>query len=235
MLRLHLVQLAGGKGLRVGGDTPKQFRETGSGLLLAVSLKEFLNLPADAGKVASITVTASSQWDDELNRVLSQLPPGPYETQRAEPGGTRTESTWHALELLAQKMAPQADDLVAVHDAARPFATAELLAKLVAAAGDSGAAVPGISVADTILQKTEDSSEAIYLERANLVAVQTPQVFRWDLLYDAHKWAAQKGQSFTDDGSLVAHRGTNPVVVPGQQSNWKVTTEGDWLRAAEIL
>ncbi len=233
--RLHLVQLAGGKGLRVGGTTPKQFRRTGSGLLLAVSLAEFLKLPAKAGKIASITVTADRQWSDALAEVMVNLPDRNFESLRADPGSTRTESTWSALQLLADRVAPDAGDLVAVHDAARPFASAGLFAQLVNAAAESGAAVPGIPVADTILQTSGEGGEAVYLQRDNLVAVQTPQVFRWDLLYEAHRWAAVENRNFTDDGGLVACRGSNPVVVPGEQGNWKVTTEGDWLRAEEML
>ncbi len=230
--RVHLVQLAGGKGLRVGGETPKQFRITGRGPLFAVSLAEFLLLPADVGQVVSITVTAPATWASVVDEALDQLPP---RGQRAEPGSTRTESTWNALQLLSEKFSPKPDDLVAVHDAARPFATAGLLAQLVKAAAEAGAAVPGVPVADTILQITSGSSAADYLKRETLVAVQTPQVFRWELLYEAHRWAAENGRSFTDDGGLVAQRGTAPVVVPGEQKNWKVTTDGDWQRAADLL
>lgn len=233
--RVHLVQLAGGKGLRAGGETPKQFRATGSGPLFAVSLKAFLNLPADVGQVVSITAVAPDSWAAVVKGVLGQLPAGDYGFGLAEPGSTRTESTWHALQYLRDQFSPQPGDLVAVHDAARPFATVDLLAQLVTAATASGAAVPGIPVTDTILQMKPGSSAAEYLERETLVAVQTPQVFRWDLLYEAHLWAAQNGQSFTDDGGLVAQRGSNPVVVPGEQSNWKVTTEGDWPRALDLL
>jgi len=233
--RVHLVQLAGGKGLRAGGDTPKQFRATGSGMLFSISLGEFLKLPADTGEVASITVTAAQMWDNVVKIILHQFSNDGVSLHRAEPGETRTESTWNALQLLEEQVSPEPDDLVAVHDAARPFATADLLTKLVAAASISGAAVPGIPVSDTILQTSGETSAAVYLERSALVAVQTPQVFRWELLRDAHQWAASNGRSFTDDGSLVAHCGTNPVVVSGEQGNWKVTTEGDWLRAVELL
>ncbi len=233
--RLHLVQLAGGKGLRVGGDTPKQFRETGQGILFGVSLREFLRLGDDVGRVVSITVTAAPEWSDLIRGELADISSQDIRTNLAEPGTTRTESTWHALQVLAAEESPQARDLVAVHDAARPFATVELLGKLMQAADQSGAAVPGIPVADTILQIDGDHSAADYLQRESLVAVQTPQVFRWDLLHSAHQWAAENQRTFTDDGSLVAALGTGPVVVPGLLSNWKVTTDDDWRRAYELL
>ncbi len=233
--RVHLVQLAGGKGLRAGGQTPKQFRATSQGPLFTISLIEFLGLPSEVGEVVSITVTAPEPWSNVVAATLGQLPPGGYRTVRAEPGATRTESTWSALQTLNAQFSPQPHDLVAVHDAARPFASVTLLAKLVSAAAASGAAVPGIPVTDTILQKVSGSLAAHYLERENLVAVQTPQVFRWELLHEAHLWAAENQQNFTDDGGLVASRGTDPVVIPGEHENWKVTTEGDWKRAVDLL
>ncbi len=241
--RLHLVQLAGGKGLRVGGDTPKQFRETGQGLLFAVSLREFLEVRAETGRVVSITVTAAPRWSGVIRGELQNIfPVDSFGTSRpdisihlAKPGTSRTESTWHALQVVAAEESPQAGDLVAVHDAARPFATANLLGELMQAARQAGAAVPGVPVADTILQTDRDHSAAVDLPRDSLVAVQTPQVFRWELLLGAHSWAAENQRTFTDDGGLVAAFGTGPVVVPGEQGNWKVTTDGDWRRAVGLL
>ena len=62
-----------------------------------------------------------------------------------------------------------------------------------------------------------------------------PQVFRWDLFREAHSWAADTGTDFTDDGGLMAARGHAPMVVAGEQDNWKVTTNGDLKRAAALL
>lgn len=233
--RLHLVQLAGGKGLRAGGEVPKQFRRTARGPLLGVSLQEFLKLPAETAEITSITITAVAARSEILAEVFENLPDTGFRTSRAEPGRTRTESTWHALRRIATEQDPRPEDLVAVHDAARPFASTDLLTSLVAAALDHGAAVPGISVPDTILQQDPGTSTARYLPRQTLVAVQTPQVFRWELLHTAHAWAAQEGVSFTDDGGLVAHRGCDPAVVPGEDGNFKVTTDGDWHRAGDLL
>ncbi len=230
--RLHLIQLAGGKGLRVGGDTPKQYRETGQGLLLGISLREFLGLSPEVGKVVSVTVAAAEGWHEIIQQTMAFQK---LKITLAKPGATRTQSTWHALQSIAEHQSPRATDLVAVHDAARPFATACLLAELVQVAGQAGAAVPGIAVADTILQVNDESSAGQYLQRDSLVAVQTPQVFRWDLLYAAHRWADENQQVFTDDGSLVAARNTDPLVVEGEVANWKVTTEDDWQRAADLL
>lgn len=233
---VHLVLLAGGKGLRAGGEglPPKQFRPTGKGLLFTVSLASFLELPAKSGRVVSITVTVADRWRPTVLEALGKLPGvSDLPVRTAVPGNTRTSSTWNALRRLEQ-LDPAPADLVAVHDAARPFADAALLGRLVAAAATGGGAVPGVPVADTVVQ-VDDEGRAGYLDRSRLLAVQTPQVFRWDLLQAAHAWAAARDATFTDDGGLLAECGHDPVLVPGEPDNWKVTTDRDWKRAEALL
>lgn len=230
---LHLILLAGGRGTRAtgGDDVPKQFRPTGRGLLFAVSLREFLSGGAGLSwRLASVTIVAAASW---RNAVAAEMQDMTLPWQFALPGTTRTGSTWNAIRTLAETTAPQPDDLVAVHDAARPFASAALLAELAAAALRDGGAIPGIPVADTIVQV--DARTATYLRRDALQAVQTPQVFRWSLFEPAHRWAHEANRSFTDDGGLLAARGQAPTVVPGEADNWKVTTLEDWSRAANLL
>ena len=89
-------------------------------------------------------------------------------------------------------------------------------------------------MADTIVSRDEQG-RATYLDRSRLWGVQTPQVFRWDLLHQAHRWAADRKKQFTDDGSLVEKRGHEPVIVSGEPGNWKVTSDADWQRAEDLL
>lgn len=234
---VHLILLAGGRGQRAedGSLPPKQFRATGRGLLLTVGLTGFLE---SAAAPATVTATVPAAWQDEAASALRPLlEPRHVPWLLADAGETRTASTFNAAERLATAPgAPAPGDLVAVHDAARPFASGDLLATLATAAHRHGAAVPGVPVNDTIVRHDEDADAAvIYLERARLLAVQTPQVFRWDVFLAAHRWAAAAGHAFTDDGRLLAERGTPPVVVPGEQSNWKITGDDDWRRAAALL
>jgi len=230
---LHLILLAGGQGTRAddGDNVPKQFRPTGRGLLFSVSLQEFLTLNTGAGfRPVDLILTVPDTWRKAADKVLQGLdiPWG-----LAPAGISRTASTWSALKELEVRHSPGEDDLVAVHDAARPFASADLLVRLATAAAESGGAVPGVPVSDTIVQS--DEGAAVYLERSSLMAVQTPQVFRWDRFQSAHAWAAETGADFTDDGGLLAVRGHVPAVIAGEQGNWKVTTNGDWLRAVAFL
>ncbi len=243
---IHLIILAGGLSSRARGSdsaAPKQFRTVGDTMLLMFSVRELLQV----ANVATLTITVPDPWQALIASTLAAAELDvPY--LLAPSGPHRTGSTWNAVEAMGERpddSAPDATDLVAVHDAARPFATQHLLRRLVEAAVASGGAVPGVSVPDTIVQivrsdaavgdEAEARAAASYLDRARLQAVQTPQVFRWELFHDAHRWCHENGASFTDDGGLLAARGHEPIVVMGEQDNWKITTETDWARAVAVL
>ncbi len=225
-MRVHLVILAGGSGSRARtseSERPKQYQRLDSRMVLQWSIDEF----SKSGNVVSTTVVASSAYYELLKSEL------PYEIKLAPAGETRTGSTWNALQLIDA----EPDDLVAVHDAARPFATVELFEKLVEKASECGAAVPGITVPDTTIQVIDNKVD--YLNRSQLRAVQTPQLFKWEPFYSAHKSAAESDKSYSDDGSLMAANDVIPHLVEGEEGNWKVTTSADLsrarLRAVEIL
>lgn len=215
---IHLAILAGGQSTRAGGDTPKQFRVVGGRMLLLRGAQELLR----ARGVADLTIVVSDAWRPTVAAAAARLDL-PVPVAFAPAGAQRTASAWHAV----QAIAGADDDLVALHDAARPFATHQLLERVAAAAAGHGAAVPAAPVHDTIVQLGDP---AVYLDRTTLGAVQTPQVFRLAELRAAHAWADATGRTFTDDGGLLAAWGLPPVVVPGEEGNWKVTTAEDWRR-----
>ena len=215
---IHLAILAGGQSTRAGGDTPKQFRLVGGRMLLLRGAQELLR----ARGVADLTIVVADSWRPAVAAAAATLDL-PVPVAFAPAGAHRTASAWHAV----QAIAGGDDDLVAIHDAARPFATHRLLERVAAAAAIHGAAVPATPVHDTIVQLGEP---VVYLDRATLGAIQTPQVFRLAELRAAHAWAAAAGRVFTDDGGLLAARGVSPAVVAGEEGNWKVTTAEDWRR-----
>ncbi len=230
---LHLVILAGGSGSRARRDDqemPKQFREIGGTPLVLWSVMTLLEHP----DTVSLTVTCPDGWHEVMNGLLNEAPiPVPWSVVRC--GDTRTASTWNALEALAvSEAAPAPGDLVAVHDAARPFASAELLERLAAAASTHGGALPAVPVVDTTIRFDETSGTIDYLPRAELRAVQTPQVFGWEAFYETHRRAHEIGSDTTDDGGLMAAAGHLPVLVEGELENIKVTTPDD-LEALEEL
>jgi len=139
-------------------------------------------------------------------------------------GDTRSDSVRAGLDAV-----PAHATIICVHDAARPFASAELYGRVVAAVRDGApAAIPGIAVSDTI-KVVADGVVAATIDRDSLVAVQTPQAFRADVLRAAH---ADQGGS-TDDAALVEALGLSVVVVAGETTNRKITHPDDleWARA----
>ena len=143
-------------------------------------------------------------------------------------GGSRQESVWLGLNALSKEV-----ELAAVHDGARPLVSGALIDRVVRAAHSYGAAAPAIPVKDTI--KVEQGGMiASTPDRATLRAVQTPQVFDFDLLRGALQKAERDGAAVTDDCSAVERLGMNIRLVEGEERNLKVTTPLD-LKIAEML
>jgi 2-C-methyl-D-erythritol 4-phosphate cytidylyltransferase len=148
-----------------------------------------------------------------------------------EGGTTRTASVGRGLAAV-----PETADVIVVHDAARPLASAVLFHDVIAAvtSGGAGGAIPGLPVSDTIkVVETVDGAPRVSatLDRAALVAVQTPQAFAADLLRRAHA----TGTEATDDAALVEALGATVRVVPGDPRNLKITTPADLARVEQLL
>jgi 2-C-methyl-D-erythritol 4-phosphate cytidylyltransferase len=143
-------------------------------------------------------------------------------------GATRTESVRHGVAAV-----PETAEVIVVHDAARPLASEALFRAVIAAVttGGAGGAVPGLPLSDTI--KVVDGSQRVTatLDRAALVAVQTPQAFDASLLRRAHA----NGTEATDDAALVEALGATVRVVPGDARNLKITTPADLGTAEHLL
>jgi len=142
-------------------------------------------------------------------------------------GATRTASSWAALDA-----APDAD-VVAVHDAARPFVPPSLLHRCVEIAEAEGSAVAGLPLADTIRRANEAGASREEIERDGLWAAQTPQVFRRELLEKARAVAGDR--SFSDDAAAVVAAGLSVRMVPGERRNLKITTFEDLAYARELV
>jgi len=145
-----------------------------------------------------------------------------------EGGATRAESVRLGLAAV-----PRTVEVIVVHDAARPLASDELFRSVIAAvhSGGAGGAIPGLPVSDTIKMVDGTNNVTRTLDRASLVAVQTPQAFDGDLLRRAH---AQRGEA-TDDAALVEALGATVRVVPGDPRNLKITTPADLGTAESLL
>jgi 2-C-methyl-D-erythritol 4-phosphate cytidylyltransferase len=192
------IVVAAGSGTRFGAD--KQFAKLGNETVIERALR-----------------VASAQCDG----VVAVLPAG-----TAEPGGVAcvVGGTTRSASVRAGLACVPADvEIVVVHDAARPLASHELFKRVIdAVAAGADGAVPAIPVVDT-LKRVDDERIVATVARDDLVAVQTPQAFRAELLRRAH----ESNSDATDDAALVELTGGTVVVVPGERTNLKLTVAAD--------
>ncbi len=208
MVQAWAVVVAGGSGTRFGA--PKQFADLAGRPVLEWSLETARR--ACVGVVLVLPPSSEmTGWDADF------VVPG---------GATRSASVRSGLDAL-----PSGVDVVAVHDAARPLAPLALWRSVIAAV-ESGAdaAVPAAAVTDTVKEVGTEGS-LVTLDRSRLVAVQTPQAFRADLLKQVHISAGEA----TDDAALVERHGGRVVLVPAPPHNLKITSPLDLVVAAALL
>ena len=216
--------VAAGRGLRAGLDIPKQYLDLAGETMLTRSIRA---LAADK-RVKQILCVIHPDDRARYHDAIKPLP-SDIKARLVEPalgGATRQESGKAGLEALAESDHPP--DIILVHDAARPFASEALIARSIESAYLKGAAIPGISVIDTI--KKTDLSGVITdtPPRRDLRAVQTPQAFKFDILLKAHRSAlSAKDIEFTDDASIAEWAGHKVHVFEGEPDNIKVTTPED--------
>jgi 2-C-methyl-D-erythritol 4-phosphate cytidylyltransferase len=216
-------------------DSPsKQFKELGGIPILVRTLRKFAAIPAVHQIVVALRHDEIAPFRAQLER---QFPEVLAKRLHLVAGGEhRQDSVANALAAIASNpnaVNPDAaypDDLVLVHDAVRPFVTAETIHDVIAAAAKHGAAIAGWPAVDTIKQVDRTAEGAIIkttIPRAGVVMAQTPQGFRYDVLKKAFDDAAADGFVGTDEASLIERAGQPVVVVMGSASNIKITTPAD--------
>jgi 2-C-methyl-D-erythritol 4-phosphate cytidylyltransferase/2-C-methyl-D-erythritol 2,4-cyclodiphosphate synthase len=215
------IIVAAGRGERAGGL--KQYRPLAGEPVLRRVLRLFVAHPGiDA--VQPVIHPADEAEFRATAAGIDCLPPVPG-------GATRQASVRAGLEALSREN----PTLVLVHDAARPLASRALLDRALAAARESGAAIPVLLVNDTIKRVNAAGRVIETVAREELRAVQTPQAFAFAPLLDAHRRAAQEGRNdFTDDAALMEWAGVSVATFPGETGNLKLTTPDDFARAAAM-
>lgn len=225
---------AGGKGVRAGFPAPKQFQEIGGVTVLERTAAKVLDLPGVQGVVVALPASGPSDRADEdeviaaVRRRLDAMSSPDVPLIVAAGGVTRHESVLNALRLV-----PPDARWIAVHDASRPFFSADLFARVLDAATRSGAAICAVLPPDTV-KMVQGSFVASTLDRDALASVQTPQVFAAEVLRAAHECALRDGFTGTDDSQLVERLGHKVAVVPGERRNLKITYPEDFA-VAEVL
>jgi 2-C-methyl-D-erythritol 4-phosphate cytidylyltransferase len=220
------IIVAGGRGVRFGGNRPKQFLELNRTPIIIHTLRQFersqeiesvvLVLPAE--ETAGFASLAKEFELRKISRVVAG-------------GATRAQSVLHGLAAI------ESADIVAVHDGVRPLVTAAEIDRVVQTAAVSGAAILVAPVGDTIKQVDGDCIRAT-LRRANLRRALTPQCFRFEILRRAYNSLSEiesSGVEVTDDSFLVERIGVEIAAVEGSARNIKITNQEDLVIAKAIL
>jgi 2-C-methyl-D-erythritol 4-phosphate cytidylyltransferase/2-C-methyl-D-erythritol 2,4-cyclodiphosphate synthase len=211
------ILAAGGRGLRLGHAQPKQLLEIAGRAILERSVSLLQEHP-DVDEV--IVALPEELVQDPPAYLLNTLKP-----LRVVAGGARRQDSVAAAFRLVDDRA----DVVVIHDAARPFATSGLIAKTIAAAAETGAALAALEARDTV-KKVAGGVVNATLDRRTIFLAQTPQAFRRDVLRDALALAGDA----TDEAALAERAGHTVKIVEGEASNIKITTPDDLLIAEAI-
>lgn len=219
-MQLAAIIVAAGRGLRAGGEGPKQYRMLGGETVLTRTLRAVLAYP---GIEAVVTVI----HPDDAERYAAAAPADPRLMPAVTGGDNRAASVLAGLEALA-KAAPKH---VLIHDAARPFVTPQLISAVAAALDDHPGALPALPIVDA-LWRSEDGLAAEAVPRDDLWRAQTPQGFDYATILNLHR---DNTEAVADDVTLARKAGLPVAIVPGDGNNFKITLAQDFERAERLL
>ena len=217
----YVIIVAGGKGLRMGTDIPKQFLPIGGKPVLMRTLERFREYSANLNIILVLPKAQQAYWQELCKEYDFNV-----EYLLADGGETRFHSVQHGLALIPD----DAEGVVGVHDGVRPFPSIEVIRRCYEEAREKGAVIPVIPVVETIRHIKDGTSMTVPRDEYRLV--QTPQTFNIQLLKAANR--QPYNDNFTDDASVVETYGHPITLVDGNRENIKITTPYD-LKIAESL
>ena len=218
------IVLAGGRGKRMGSVQSKQYIDLNGKPILYYTLNHFIN-NKNIDKV--ILVIPEDELEFCRNEVLDK-----YNLKIdaiAFGGKERQDSVYNGLKKA------DGSDIVLIHDGARPFVSERIIEEGIKYAGMYGAAAPGVMPKDTIKVKNQESFSLETPDRNNLVAVQTPQVFDYNIIFGCHKKVKEKHLDVTDDTMVVELFGNDVYLYEGEYTNIKITTPEDLILAQYLV
>ncbi len=225
MERVGVVIVAGGSGSRMGAAMPKQFLEVAGRAVLVRTVERMHEALPEAQIVVVLPEAHVELWQECCARYECKV-----EHRTALGGATRFDSVASGIAALGDEC-----ELIAVHDGVRPLLSSEMIRRGVACASERGAAVPVIAVVDSVREVDGEHSRSV--DRSRLRAVQTPQVFRADLLRESYATVGaclEDCSKATDDASVVEMAGYEVALYEGETQNLKLTTPTD-LSVAEVI
>jgi 2-C-methyl-D-erythritol 4-phosphate cytidylyltransferase len=218
------IVVAAGSGSRLGGELPKQFQKLGDKPIVVHSLELFEKSPL----IDEVVLVVSSDYLVYASQSIVDYYHFDKVRKITSGGKTRQESVLAGL-----TACPRGIDLAAIHDAARPFLTSFMLEQVMQKASETGAAILAVPAKDSI-KMGENGAIVKSLKRDSIWIAQTPQVFRFDDILDAHQRGDSAGNEATDDSELYEQYIGQVTLVMGSYNNFKITTPADFASAREI-
>ena len=219
-MKKYALIVAGGKGLRMGSDTPKQFLLLANKPILVHTIQAFEAIP-DVKSITLVLPSAQlSLWKKISKNYSFSLP-----IELVEGGATRYESVNNGLKNIKE-------GLVAIHDGVRPLVASALIQRTFAAAAEHAGCIPALPLTDSL--RKYENGDSITCERSKYVIVQTPQTFQTNIIKTAYA-KVKDSPLITDDASVFEMAGNKIYLVDGQESNLKITTKMDLAIAETFL
>lgn len=226
-MHVTAIIVAAGEGRRIGGPVSKSFLPIAGRPLMLRTLDRFFSTQS-IGKV--ILVVADKELG-QSQRLIGSDPNLSHRSWVLQAGGaTRQESVRRGLDRLDPDC-----EIVAIHDGARPFVSSSLIDRCIEEAYRVGAVVIGVPVRDTIKVVSEEHWVQATPARNMLWEIQTPQVFRKEIIVQAHDWGDRQALEATDDSTLVEQIGKPVFLLEGERTNIKITVPEDLLLAEALL
>lgn len=225
MIKLAVIIPAAGSGTRMGSRLPKPFIELMGAPILEHTIRSFV----EVGIISQILIATSKEWFGVVEKIFQSFSEFGIDMQVVEGGEERQYSIHNAISHIRNDI-----DLIAVHDAVRPFVKKSQIEQCCTVALEAGGSILAVPAKDTIKKVDEHFVIESTPDRSVLWQAQTPQVFKKDLLISSYKSALESGYLGTDDASLVERFGGQVKVVEGDRENLKITYPID-LEVAKLI
>jgi len=226
LMTISDIMVAAGTGARVGNKANKLLLPLGGRPVLAWSLEAICR----GASLHEIVLVTRAEMFPDADRILRTTPAIPPKVSVVSGGDERQDSVYQGLQ-----NADQDADIILIHDGARPLVTKSIVTETVAAAERVGAAVAATPLSDTVKSVDSDRLVEHTLDRQKLWTVQTPQVFRREIIVEAHERSRKDGYVATDDAALVERLGFPVQLVNSRDPNLKITVPEDFAVAESIL
>lgn len=220
-----VVIVAAGTGSRMKKDINKQFIKLNNKEIVAHTIDKFYNNE----NIDDIVVVIRKDEEEYFNKNIKEKY-GFTNIKVAHGGNERQDSVFNGIKMLKKEC-----DVVLIHDGARPFVTDDIIKRSIDEANEYNAIVVGVKVKDTIKVVSDNGNIVDTPNRSYLWAVQTPQVFKYDIITKAYEYACNNNYYGTDDAMLVERIGYNVKMIEGSYNNIKITTQEDLEFGEQIL